>query len=367
MATGAPIVLNQGSRAKLRQYVAPAMVRPGTQHHRGDAFKRGVVRRFAVFAGPTRLLVTADEEDPVVRAGGDRQHRQDVRGERGEPERVVVGEHRDDSPCTSQRDKRHEQLDQRGDDRAVDQQQHDRDRAQGEQRDFGQAGVADDVHVVGQRRGTGDIGLHPGRGGFVVDDLADGLDRVVGLGGALVAGDVDLHVGALGVGALRACRGEPVTPEVLDVLDVRGVLAQFAHDVVVVAVRGVAEWLLALPRTTITVLLESNSWKLCPIRIIAFIDGASRGAIGAECASPTTSSFGTATLTITVTTTQPRMIGIAKMRMKCGMNGRWGLVSAGCSRGLLGPLLSVCRRCPGSVAHADFTRQNVWALWPSEL
>ena len=28
IATGAPMVLNQGSRAKLRQYVAPAMVRP---------------------------------------------------------------------------------------------------------------------------------------------------------------------------------------------------------------------------------------------------------------------------------------------------------------------------------------------------
>jgi hypothetical protein len=28
IATGAPMVLNHGSRAKLRQYVAPAMVRP---------------------------------------------------------------------------------------------------------------------------------------------------------------------------------------------------------------------------------------------------------------------------------------------------------------------------------------------------
>ena len=216
-----------------------------TQHDRGHAFKCGVVRGFAVFAGATRLLVAADKEDPVVRPGGDRQHRQDVRGERGEPERVVVTENRDDSTCTRQRDEGHEQLDQRGDDRAVDQQQHDRDRAQGEQRDFGQAVVADDVHVVGQRRRAGDVGLDPGRRGFVVDDLADGLDGFVGLRGALVTGDVDLHVGALGVGALRARRGEPVAPEVLDVLDVLGVLAQFAHDVVVVAVRGVAERLLA--------------------------------------------------------------------------------------------------------------------------
>ena len=48
------------------------------------------------------------------------------------------------------------------------------------------------------------------------------------------------------------------------------------------------------------VLLESNSLKLCPSRIIAFIDGASSGAIGAECASPTTSSVGTAMLTSAV-------------------------------------------------------------------
>ena len=137
-----------------------------TQHHGGDSMKCRVVGGLPILAGPACLLITADEEDPVVGSGGDRQHRQDVRGERGEPERVVVGQHRDDSARTGQRDKGHEQLDQRGDDRAVDQQQHDRDRTQGEQRDLGQAGVADDVHVVGERRGTGDVGLHPGRRGF---------------------------------------------------------------------------------------------------------------------------------------------------------------------------------------------------------
>ena len=35
IATGAPMVLNQGSRAKLRQYVAPAIVRPGAEHDGG--------------------------------------------------------------------------------------------------------------------------------------------------------------------------------------------------------------------------------------------------------------------------------------------------------------------------------------------
>ena len=44
--------------------------------------------------------------------------------------------------------------------------------------------------------------------------------------------------------------------------------------------------------TTMIVLLESNSLKLAPISFIAVIDGASSGAIGAECSSPTTSSCG---------------------------------------------------------------------------
>ena len=68
-----------------------------------------------------------------------------------------------------------------------------------------------------------------------------------------------------------------------------------------------------------TVLLESNSWKLWPRRIIPIIDGASVGAIGADRASPTTSSRGTITFTTTVSNTQPRMMGTAKMRMACGM------------------------------------------------
>ncbi|OBJ16384.1 hypothetical protein A5653_15630 [Mycobacterium colombiense] len=67
-----------------------------------------------------------------------------------------------------------------------------------------------------------------------------------------------------------------------------------------------------------TVLLESNSRKLWPRRIIAFIDGASSGVIGAECASPTFSSVGTMTFTNTVMATQPKMIGIAKMRIAWG-------------------------------------------------
>jgi len=61
------------------------------------------------------------------------------------------------------------------------------------------------------------------------------------------------------------------------------------------------------PSTTIMiVLLELNSLKLAPIRFIATIDGASSGAMGAECCSPTTSSCGASTFTPTATTIQNR-------------------------------------------------------------
>ena len=57
---------------------------------------------------------------------------------------------------------------------------------------------------------------------------------------------VDLDVGGLAVGALRAGRGQRVAPEVLDVLDVLGVGLELLDHVVVVAVRLVAERLVAL-------------------------------------------------------------------------------------------------------------------------
>ncbi len=65
--------------------------------------------------------------------------------------------------------------------------------------------------------------LTPGGAWSAVDDVADGLHRLVGQRLALVAGDVDLHVGGLAVDALGAGRGQGVTPEVLDVLYVGGV------------------------------------------------------------------------------------------------------------------------------------------------
>ncbi len=156
------------------------------------------------------------------------------------------GQHRDHAARGQQSEKRQEQLDQRGPYRAIDHQQHARDRDEGDQGDLTETGVADDVQVVGERGGTRDIGLNPGWRFRLLDDLAYVLNAFVGQGLALFAGQVQHHVGGLAVGALRPGRGQRVAPEILDVLDVLGILLQLVDDLVVVVVRVRAERLLAL-------------------------------------------------------------------------------------------------------------------------
>ena len=148
----------------------------------------------------------------------------------------MTGEHRHHSACGEQSEERQEELDQRGDDRAVDDQQHARDRDEGEQGDLCEAGVADDVQVIGERGRASDVRLHSWRSLGVLDDLANGLNAFVGQRLALLAGEVEHHVRGLAVGALRSGSCQRVAPEVLDVLDVLGILPQLADDLVVVLV-----------------------------------------------------------------------------------------------------------------------------------
>ena len=102
------------------------------------------------------------------------------------------------------------------------------------------------VLVVGERGGAGDVGLDPRGGVVLADDVADRLHGLVGQGLALVARQVDLDVGGLAVGALRARGGQRIAPEVLDVLDVLLVGFELVDQAVVVLVRGVAQRLVAL-------------------------------------------------------------------------------------------------------------------------
>ena len=62
---------------------------------------------------------------------------------------------------------------------------------------------------------------------------------------ALIAGEVELDVGGLAVAALHPGRGDQITPEVLDVLDVAGVLFEFADQRVVVLVCTISQRLVA--------------------------------------------------------------------------------------------------------------------------
>ena len=87
--------------------------------------------------------------------------------------------------------------------------------------------------VVGQRGGAGDKDLHACRWRHLRHRVAHGLDRFAGQRLTLIAGQIELDVGGLTVGALRPGRSQRVTPEVLNVLDVGGVCPKFGDETVV--------------------------------------------------------------------------------------------------------------------------------------
>ena len=268
---------------------------PGAQHDVRGAAEHRVVRGFPVLARAPGLLISADREDGVVGARGDHHQGQQVHRERRQSDDLVGGQERDDAPGGAELDEHHEQDQEHRRDRPVDDQQHHRDDADRDERDPEDALVAGVVLVGDQRRRAGDVRLDPRRRRGGVDDLADRGDRLVGQRLALIAAQVHLHVGGLAVGALRTRRRQRVAPEVRDVLDVRGVGLELVDELVVVAVRLVAERLVALQhdhRGAVGVeLLE-----VAPMRFIEIKAGASLALSPTVRSSPTFSSDGTATL-----------------------------------------------------------------------
>ena len=113
-----------------------------------------------------------------------------------------IAEERDDAARRGQFEHHHDQHDQHRDDRSVDEQQHHDDDRERDDLDQLHAVVAGDLLVGGQRRRTGHVGLHAGRGGTLSTMFCDGFDRFVGQRLALVAGEVYLDVGGLAVIAL---------------------------------------------------------------------------------------------------------------------------------------------------------------------
>ena len=139
----------------------------GTQHHVGGAVKHRVVRGFPVLAVASRLLISADEEDRVVGARGDRDERQQARCERRQADDPGIAEERDDSPGGAEFDEHHHQDQDRGGDRAIDEQQHEQDDHERDHRGLGRTLVACDALIGVQRRSAGDVGLTPCGAGVV--------------------------------------------------------------------------------------------------------------------------------------------------------------------------------------------------------
>ncbi len=148
--------------------------------------------------------------------------------------------------CRRHLQQHHDQHQQHGRERPVDDDQHHSDHGDRDEGDLDHALVAGFVHVRGERTLAGDIGFHARRWVRVIDDLAHRGHRFVGQRLALIAREVDLNVSGLAVGALGTGRGDQVAPVVLHVLNVFGVGLQCADQLVVIVMGFGAEWLVTL-------------------------------------------------------------------------------------------------------------------------
>jgi hypothetical protein len=211
-----------------------------------DTAEGGVVRVLPFLAGFARLLIPADQEDRIVGARRDRQRRQDTRRERREAKQAEVADHRDHASRRRHFDEDHEDDKRRRRDGPVDDQQHHHDGHHRDHGDLHHALVTGFGPVGRQRCLAGDVGLDSRRRVRPVNDVANRRDGLVAQRLALVACEVHLNVGGFAVGTLRTGRGDQVTPVVLHVLDVFGVLLQLVDQIVVVTMGLVAERLVAL-------------------------------------------------------------------------------------------------------------------------
>ena len=210
-----------------------------------DAVECGVVGRFRVLAVLTRFVVAPDQEDCVIGACGDRQRRHQRNRERREVHQAEFADQRDRASGCAHFDAHDGQDQQHRADRAVDQGQHDRDDDHRDHGHLDHACVAGLKRIGGQWRRAGDIGLQARRGRGLMDDFADRVHRFVALGAALIANQVQLHVGGFAVTALHAGGGDHVAPEVRDVLNMFLVVVELGYQSVVVPVCAIAQWFVA--------------------------------------------------------------------------------------------------------------------------
>ena len=217
-----------------------------TQDDVGRSVKHCVEGLFAILTGAARFLVAADEKNRVVRSGGDHQQREQVCRVGRQPDDPGVAQKRHDSPGGGHFDEDRHEHQQRGEDGAVHEEQHQRDHPDGDRGDLCRALAAHVELIRDERRRASDIGLDTRRWLYVPNDVAHGADALVGLCRALIAREKHLNIRGLAVGTLRPRRGQGVPPEVLDVFDVLLVRLEPADHLVVELVRVRAERLVTL-------------------------------------------------------------------------------------------------------------------------
>ena len=223
-----------------------------------------------------------------------------------------------------------------------------------------------ELHIRNERRRAGDIGLDTGRRRCPRDDIADRRHRFLPQGRALVAGQIQLHICGLAVGALRARRRESISPQILHVLDV--LRYRFSAREPICRSRRVHRLPAAAApsSTSIAKLSESDSLKSLPMRFMACTAGASWGPAVPNAVVPTLSSDGTPNVTIRVSATQARMMSTESLRIIRAMTGgrvRWVLMrppSAGGAIALCHDVPHGCRSHPEveAATYCDCFRSN---------
>ena len=245
---------DRGGRAEALEVGQPgeteARHRAGNGQARAqDDMGRAAIHRvegiFPLLAGGPRFVISADEKYRVIRSGGDHQQCQQIGGIRRQRKKADIAKEGNESPSCGHLDQDGRQHQERGGKRSIDEEQHHRDHADGECGDLVGSLTACGELVGDQRCGTGEVGLDAFRRLHVVNGAADGVDGLVGQRLALTSVEKELNVGGLAVAALRSCRGQRVSPEILDVLNVLLVLLQFADHRVIELVRVRAEWFVA--------------------------------------------------------------------------------------------------------------------------
>ena len=87
-----------GQPGKAQAEDRPGDRQTGRQDNGSDPAIRAVVGRFRVLACLTRLLLTTEEEYPVIGSGRDAEENQHINGKRREYKNIVMAEKRNNSP-----------------------------------------------------------------------------------------------------------------------------------------------------------------------------------------------------------------------------------------------------------------------------